>query len=414
MEGLGQEALNAAGPVHRGAILRAQLVHAQDRDDILQLLVFLQHHLHRPGGLIVFLAQGARLQDAGAGLQRIHRRVDAQLRDGAGQHRRGVQMGEGGGRGGVGQVVRGHIDGLDGGDGAVLGGGDALLQVAHLGGQGRLIADGGGHAAQQRRDLGTGLGETEDVVDEEQHVLAALVAEVLRDGQARQGHAQTGSGRLVHLAEDQGGLVDDAALGHLVPEVVALAAALADAGEDRIAAVLIGHVADQLLDQHRLAHTGAAEEADLAALGIGRQQVDDLDAGLQQLGGREDIGKDRRLAVDGQALLRLHGALAVDGLAHHVEHAAEGRLTHRHGDGTAGVVGLAAAGDAVGRGQGDAAHVAAADLLYDLKHDLAVLQRNLHRVVDLRQRARREMHIDHGADDSFYDSFFHGRLHDFL
>ena len=80
---------------------------------------------------------------------------------------------------------------------------------AHLGGQGRLVADGRGHAPQERRDLRARLGEAEDVVDEEQHVLALLVAEVLGHGQAGQAHAQARARRLVHLAVDQGGLVDD-------------------------------------------------------------------------------------------------------------------------------------------------------------------------------------------------------------
>ena len=47
--------------------------------------------------------------------------------------------------------------------------------------------------------------------------------------------------------------------------------------KDRQAAVLLGHVVDQLHDEHCLAHAGAAEEADLAALGVGADQVDYLD-----------------------------------------------------------------------------------------------------------------------------------------
>ncbi len=78
-----------------------------------------------------------------------------------------------GGRRRVGQVVGGDINGLNRGDGARLGGGDALLQVAHLGGQRGLVTNGGGHTAQQCGNLGAGLRETEDVVDEQQHVLAA-------------------------------------------------------------------------------------------------------------------------------------------------------------------------------------------------------------------------------------------------
>ena len=53
----------------------------------------------------------------------------------------------------------GRVD-LDGGDGSLPGGGDPLLHGAHVGGQGGLIANGRGDAAQQRRHLGAGLGES--------------------------------------------------------------------------------------------------------------------------------------------------------------------------------------------------------------------------------------------------------------
>ena len=153
----------------------------------------------------------------------------------------------------------------------------------------RLVADGRRDAAEERRHLGARLGEAEDVVDEEQHVLALFVAEVLGDGERREADAGAGARRLVHLAVDERGLVEHGrAVGelrvrHLVPEVVALAGALADAGEHREAAVLLGDVVDQLHDEDGLADAGAAEEADLAALRVGREQVDDLDAGLERL-----------------------------------------------------------------------------------------------------------------------------------
>ena len=73
---------------------------------------------------------------------------------------------------------------------------------AHLGGQGRLVADVRRHPAQQGRDLGAGLAEPEDVVDEQQRVGPGRVAEPLGHRQGREGHAEPGAGRLVHLAED--------------------------------------------------------------------------------------------------------------------------------------------------------------------------------------------------------------------
>ena len=92
-------------------------------------------------------------------------------------------MGEGRGRCGVGQVVGRDVDGLHAGDGALVGGGDALLQATHLGGERGLVTDGAGNAAEKRGDLGARLGEAEDVVHEEENVLLLLVAKVFGHGQ---------------------------------------------------------------------------------------------------------------------------------------------------------------------------------------------------------------------------------------
>src|SRR4029077_19660752 len=95
-------------------------------------------------------------------------------------------------------------------------------------------------------------------------------------GERRQRHARARARRLVHLAVDQRRAREHAVAGlelrlhHLVPEVVALARALADAGEAGVAAVLLGDVVDELHDEHGLADAGAAEEANLAAAAIGR------------------------------------------------------------------------------------------------------------------------------------------------
>src|SRR6478736_1746695 len=67
------------------------------------------------------------------------------------------------------------------------------------------------------------------------------------------------------------------------PNTIALACALAYTREHRQAGVLLCDVVDELQHVHGLAHTGAAEQADLAALGEGHEQVDDLDARDQQV-----------------------------------------------------------------------------------------------------------------------------------
>jgi peptide chain release factor 1 len=257
--------------------------------------------------------------------------------------------------------------------------GDPLLERAHLVGQVGLVAHRGGHPAEQRGDLGAGLREPEDVVDEQQHVLALHVAEVLRHRQRGQRDPQPGARRLVHLAEDQRGLADDAGVLHLLDQVVALAGALAHPGEHGHTAVVLGDAGDHLLDQHGLADAGPAEQADLAALDVRREQVDDLDAGLEHLGLRLQLVEGGRLAVDAPALLdvELLALLEVQALAEGVEDVAERRVADRHRDRAAGVGHLGTADQAVGGLQGDRADHAVTDVLGHLQRERALLAREL-------------------------------------
>ena len=192
VERLRQEALDLARALHEHAVLVGELVDAEDGDDVLQLAVALQHLLDLVGDVEVLLADDLGLEDRRGRVQRVDRRVDALLGDRPRQRRGRVEVGEHRGRRRVGEVVRRHVDRLDRGDRALAGRRDPLLQLAHLGLERRLVAHLGGHAAEQRGDLGAGLDEAEDVVDEEEHVLPLLVAEVLRHRQARRARRACG------------------------------------------------------------------------------------------------------------------------------------------------------------------------------------------------------------------------------
>jgi hypothetical protein len=224
------------------------------------------------------------------------------------------------------------------------------------------------------------------------------LAEVLGHGQAGQRYAHTGARRLVHLAEHEHRLVDDARLGHLEPEVVALTRALAHADEGAQAAVLLGQVVDELLDDHRLADAGPAEEADLAALGVRREQVDDLDAGLEHLGRRGEVLDVGRVAVDRPALLDLDRLPLVDDLAEQVEDAPERDVADGHGDRAAGVDDLGAARQAVGGVHGHRAHTIIAEVLLHLAHEHMAVVVDGYGVVDLGQRVG-----EHSLDDDALD-----------
>ena len=159
-------------------------------------------------------------------------------------------------------------------------------------------------------------------------------------------------------------------------------------------------VADQLRDDDRLADPGAAEDAGLAALGEGGDEVDDLDAGLEDLDRGRLVLEARRRPVDRISGCRVDWPRLVDRLADHIEDAAERLRADRDGDRTAHILHRRAAAETVGGAHGDGAHRVVAEVRLRLQgEDAAVIPGHLERVVDLRQHVRRELHVDHRAGD---------------
>jgi hypothetical protein len=104
---------------------------------------------------------------------------------------------------------------------------EMYIHATHVSRECRLITDGGGDTTKQSRHLGTSLGEAENVVDEEQHILAFLVTEVLGDCEASKSYTSTCTSGLVHLTEDKSYLgvtleVDDTSLNHFMVQIVTL------------------------------------------------------------------------------------------------------------------------------------------------------------------------------------------------
>src|SRR2546428_1443623 len=222
-ERLRQKALDLAGPGQQQLVILRQFVHAKDGNDVLQLLVALQHLLHSTRDSIMLFTHDVRREEPGERIERVARRVDAALHDRPGKAYCGAKVDERGRHRWVGIVVRRDEDGLNGRDRPLLGRGDSLLEIAHFGGQRRLVADGRRDAAKQRRDLAAREHVAEDVVDEQQYVLTELVPEVLGKRETGQAHPGARTRRLVHLAENERRFVDDPRLIHFQPEAVALA-----------------------------------------------------------------------------------------------------------------------------------------------------------------------------------------------
>src|SRR5690606_18296550 len=282
------------------------------------------------------------------------------------------------------------------GDRAFLGGGDALLQNAHLFGQGRLVTYCGRHTAQQCGYFGTGEGVTVDVVDEQQNV-TTFVTELLGHGQAGQRNAQTVAWWLVHLTVDQGYLVENVGVLHLVVEVVTLTSTLTHTGEHGITAVLDGDVTDQFHHVHGLANTGPTVHTGIATLVERAGQVDNLDASFQQLVAAGLLGIARRSAVDFPLLFFTDRSGFVDGVAQHVHDTAQGCFTDRYRDGLVGAGDVQATLEAFGRTHRNGTHHAVAQLLLNFQSGFGTDY--FQRLVYGWHLITREFHVDNGADD---------------
>ena len=113
MERLGQELLDFSRTIYDLFIVFIQFFHTHDRNDILQLVITLQRFLYAAGNFIMLFAHDFRFQNTGSGIQRIHRRIKTLFGDLSGEYRLRVQMGEGGGRSRVRQVVGRHVYSLN-------------------------------------------------------------------------------------------------------------------------------------------------------------------------------------------------------------------------------------------------------------------------------------------------------------
>ena len=80
-ERLRQEPLDPAGAVDDDLVVFGQLVDAEDRDDVAELLVALEDRLDAAGDVVVLLADVLRVEDSRGRAERVDRRVDPLLGD---------------------------------------------------------------------------------------------------------------------------------------------------------------------------------------------------------------------------------------------------------------------------------------------------------------------------------------------
>ena len=236
-----------------------------------------------------------------------------------------------------------------------------------------------------------------------------MVPEIFRHGQAGQRHPHSGSRRFVHLSENHGGLLQHPGFRHFTVQVIALPGPFSDAGENRDAVPLGGDIMDQFLNQNCFPDPGAAEQTDFSALRVRRNQIDDLDAGLENLCFRVLILEVRRLPVYGPFFPGLHRTLPVNRVSGDVEQPSQHFVPHRHPDRCSGIHSFHASGQPVRGGQGDTPDLVVPLVLGNFRHDFfALVVRDLDGIQKFRQFSSLEFHIDDRPDDLMNFSFVHG------
>lgn len=438
-ERLRHESLNLSGSLDGELVLLRQLIHTHCKvsdvpwydptgltngNDILERLVRLQDLLRSGGNIVVSLTDDSGVQHSRLGVERVNGGVDTQLGDTSRQHSGGVQVGEGGGRSGIGQIIGRHVDGLDRGNRTLLGGGNSLLHTTHIGGEGRLVSDSGRNSTEQGRHLGTGLGESENVVNEKQDILSLLISEVLGNGKTGKSDSGSSSWGLVHLTEDESDLgvsleVDDTGLSHFVVQIVTLSSSLTDTGEDRVTTMGLGNVVDQLLNQDGFTDTGTTEKSNLTTSSVRGQQIDDLDTSLEHLGLGRLLDELWWVGVDRELLDTLDRSSLVNGLSNDVHDSTarsvgvlEERVfygpksggTDGNHDGVSSVDDLLTSDETIGTVHGNGSDSVLSQVLSDLENKSSssgvTRELDLEGVQDRGKVVRVKVDIDDGTNDS--------------
>lgn len=147
-----------------------------------------------------------------------------------------------------------------------------------------MITHSGGNSSQQGRHFGTGLGESEDIVNKQQHILTFFVSEIFSNSKSSKSDSGSSTGWFVHLSVHQStpGLFsffegDDPSGDHFMIQIISFSGSFSDSCEYRVTTMSSGHIVDKFLNEDSLSYTGSSEESDLSSLSIRSQKIDDLD-----------------------------------------------------------------------------------------------------------------------------------------
>ena len=151
-------------------------------------------------------------------------------------------------------------------------------------------------------------------------------------------------------------------------KVVTLAGSFAHTGKNRIAAVSFGNIVNQFHNQHGLANARTAEQTDFTALNIRFQQVNNFNAGRQNLCFGRLVNKRRRRTVNRIIGTGLNITAAVNRFADNIDNAPEHSRPDRNFNRPAGIDNFLTAHQTVRRIHGNRPYDVFAQVLRNLQY----------------------------------------------
>ena len=188
MERLAQEPLDLTSTSNCQLVIFTELIHSQNGNNVLKILIVLENFLNTTSSIIVFFTQNTRREHARCRIQGVDSRIDTKLRNLIinqksekartpkkwflyfrwmkvkdrvthlpGQHCRGIKMGKSGCGSWICQVISRDINSLNRCDWTLLGSSNTLLKFSKICSQGRLVTNSRWYTAKQSRHLRVSL-----------------------------------------------------------------------------------------------------------------------------------------------------------------------------------------------------------------------------------------------------------------
>ncbi|MNV31985.1 hypothetical protein D3C71_1233090 [compost metagenome] len=176
--------------------------------------------------------------------------------------------------------------------------------------------------------------------------------------------------------------------------------------------MFLGDIVDQFLDRYGLTYAGTAEQADLTALGVRCEQVDNLDASLQDFSLRRQLVKGRSCAVDWILLSCTDWFTVINRIAQYVKYPAECNIANGNGNRSSLIYRIHAADQSVRGGHGDTTNQIVAQMIGHFQGQLFIASMlcagsDFDCIENFRQLSALKLNVDNRTHNAYYASYVH-------